>query len=768
VVYSAANTQVNVTSGDSSRSILNLGTAANPNSGRIAYNNATQDLQFSTNNGGYSLTIDKFGDMGVGTETPSNPGNYGQTVDVSSGDSASITLSRTSASASQLELGTYSGNNVINSIGSGVPLRFLVDGSERMRINATGNVGIGYGAPETGIDCRTTDYTYSATAKDIYASFGSSASGIRLGLDSSSGNGVIGTKGSNDIEFVTYDDGWITPMTIRNSGNVGIGATNPQAPLHVNATSTGNLLVRDAALAKSGLTGTALSSVNETVTTTTPLTLEGSEFSFVQANSERVVIDSSGNVGIGTASPSTYGRFVVQGSGSPNSGRVVLDGFGTSAYTCKIGPNDDGIGYYSNNNSRGHVFYTGTADTERMRISASGTTTVTGGFEASRPDSGDYAFAAGYAAGANNQGGNAVAVGIFSGQTNQGSSSVAVGINAAKNDQGDNAVAVGFEAGKTTQGPNTVAIGNGAANNLQETGAISIGYLAGAGRQQDQAISIGQQAGQTDQGESAIAVGYEAGKTTQAIRTVAIGRAAGQETQASGATAIGYVAAQFRQGTEAVALGYAAGYEDQGANSIAIGKGAGQTNQGDNGIIISSRGVAENITGANHIMLTSGAGKYFYYNGTNQWTFSGGNVTVPNDSLLVGRTSLSAAATDHGWQVYNTGIVYQYADAATSTDVHRWYNGAGSLVASINARGEGFFLGGATYSGPLKADEIIQDGAPVVDSLQIIRAFMKLRAATADPDSTVEELREKLKTAVDDIIDQFQDQIDNMPTPLED
>jgi hypothetical protein len=137
-------------------------------------------------------------------------------------------------------------------------------------------------------------------------------------------------------------------------------------------------------------------------------------------------------------------------------------------------------------------------------------------------------------------------------------------------------------------------------------------------------------------------------------------------------------------------------------------------------------------------------------------------------NLLVGRTSVSAAATDHGWQAYNTGIVYQYANAATSTDVHRWYNGAGSLVASINARGEGFFLGGATYSGPLKADEIIQDGAPVVDSLQIIRAFMKLRAATADPDSTVEELREKLKTAVDDIIDQFQDQIDNMPTPLED
>jgi hypothetical protein len=167
--------------------------------------------------------------------------------------------------------------------------------------------------------------------------------------------------------------------------------------------------------------------------------------------------------------------------------------------------------------------------------------------------------------------------------------------------------------------------------------------------------------------------------------------------------------------------------------------------------------------GENLRLRTSGSGSIKFAVGSSEKARidSSGN-------LLVGRTSASAAATDHGWQAYNTGIVYQYADAATNTDVHRWYNGAGSLVASINARGEGFFLGGATYSGPLKADEIIQDGAPVVDSLQIIRAFMKLRAATADPDSTVEELREKLKTAVDDIIDQFQDQIDNMPTPLED
>jgi hypothetical protein len=62
----------------------------------------------------------------------------------------------------------------------------------------------------------------------------------------------------------------------------------------------------------------------------------------------------------------------------------------------------------------------------------------------------------------------------------------------------------------------------------------------------------------------------------------------------------------------------------------------------------------------------------------------------------------------------------------------------------------------------LRAETIVQDGAPVVDSLQIIRAFMKLRDAVDDPDSSVEELRDKLKVAVVDIIDQFQDLVDSV------
>ena len=42
---------------------------------------------------------------------------------------------------------------------------------------------------------------------------------------------------------------------------------------------------------------------------------------------------------------------------------------------------------------------------------------------------------------------------------------------------------------------------------------------------------------------------------------------------------------------------------------------------------------------------------------------------------------------------------------------------------------------------------------------------MKLRDAVDDPDSSVEQLRDKLKVAVIDIIDQFQDLVDTTPAP---
>ena len=109
--------------------------------------------------------------------------------------------------------------------------------SEFMRIDPLGNVGIGITSPQTGLQVASTSYTYSGTPYDIYSLFGTTAGGVRLGRDSGSADGVIGTTGTGGLQFVTYDgSAWDSRMTLTNAGNVGIGTDSPSALLHLKAT----------------------------------------------------------------------------------------------------------------------------------------------------------------------------------------------------------------------------------------------------------------------------------------------------------------------------------------------------------------------------------------------------------------------------------------------------------------------------------------------------------------------------------------------------
>ena len=129
------------------------------------------------------------------------------------------------------------------------------------------------------------------------------------------------------------------------------------------------------------------------------------------------------------------------------------------------------------------------------------------------------------------------------------------------------------------------------------TGArVDIGYLAGASSTIDQcvaigvnagnasqtayAIAVGSFAGQTSQGDSAVAVGKTAGQTSQGGGTVAVGNLAGNNTQGNQSTAVGTETGQTSQGVQAVAVGAYAGQTSQGRNATAVGYSAGWTSQG--------------------------------------------------------------------------------------------------------------------------------------------------------------------------------------------
>ena len=81
-------------------------------------------------------------------------------------------------------------------------------------------------------------------------------------------------------------------------GNVGIGDSNPNAPLVVNVATDANLAVQN--------TGgrVQLQGINDAKNAFTTIDIAGNPITFSPNSSEAMRIDSSGNVGIGTSSPS--------------------------------------------------------------------------------------------------------------------------------------------------------------------------------------------------------------------------------------------------------------------------------------------------------------------------------------------------------------------------------------------------------------------------------------------------------------------------------
>ena len=231
-----------------------------------------------------------------------------------------------------------------------------------------------------------------------YANLIFTESGVNKGIIQFIGSTFATTSRRNNLEIVnganadmTFWTNNTTRMTISSAGNVGIGLTNPSFPLEVSSTTT-TLLARFT----SNQANAAIRIVNNssnggrTYSIGSGDTTSGAGNNFYiydESNSAlRFAINNSGNIGIGTSSPSY--KLDVVSLGSP-SARVRNGDLGGTATLLLETANDFSgtcqtyvkcIGTSSNGTSQlafGTAGASGDATaTERMRINSAGQVTM--------------------------------------------------------------------------------------------------------------------------------------------------------------------------------------------------------------------------------------------------------------------------------------------------------------------------------------------------------------------------------------------------------
>jgi hypothetical protein len=306
-------------------------------------------ISFRTNSVENRMVIDASGNIGIGTTTP----NQAFSIFRSANDAA-IELSSASGSTYKWSMGIDYSDGAKFKISSSSVLgtndRFVIDGS--------GRVGIGSSSPTHLLDISgntaavTTQLitnTYSTSGTNGGAVLGmyngtnqfqigkmnvnrtaygalTANSGLIYNPDSA-GIVIMNDNAAGTIRFAT--GGSSERMTITAAGNVGIGTTTPALAFQVGNAAAGSANIRSSGPTSDNNWGGGIElTSNNGTTVNAKINASTGGLFFNYGGSERMRIDSSGNVGIGNTSPSA--RLSVQGgslsNGNEGTGAVNISG----------------------------------------------------------------------------------------------------------------------------------------------------------------------------------------------------------------------------------------------------------------------------------------------------------------------------------------------------------------------------------------------------------------------------------------------------------
>ena len=374
LVENNTNTWITIGSGATSYGGILFGDSGASDIGQIRYNHNGNNLEFHTSSG-ERLRIDSSGRVGIGC-IPTAQFNHNL---IQIGNQATLGANAALSTTGQTFLthnlyfdpsGNYQVFNT-SSANEGTILR-MVDGNftfsnsaattgtptvtERMRITSGGSVGIGTVSPSAKFEVvdGTTSISFNKTSSTPRIDFkGNSVAELcQIKAAESVGGGVL--------QFFTKTTGGTATERIRidTSGNVGVGVTSIQERFHV--ANAGNCNITSQCTATGSGANAAVqvksSAGGDYLIQTGNAVSGGLRVYDGGASATRVLLDSSGNVGIGL---------------TPSSGQGVLQLNGGLRIAGSANASDtSGPFIFRTSGSDNMVF--ATSGSERMRITSSG------------------------------------------------------------------------------------------------------------------------------------------------------------------------------------------------------------------------------------------------------------------------------------------------------------------------------------------------------------------------------------------------------------
>ena len=354
-----------ITFGDNDKAIFGAGSDLqiyHDGSNSYIIDNGTGDLVINTNGNAISLNPNGGGEYGLRVINNGAVNLYHDnalklaTTATGVAVTGNIVATGATGGVAKLRLaaeevhGEIEGINIGNNFG-GLAFKTNSNGTtaERLRIDSDGNVGIGVAPSEL-----------------LHIKNASGDAAVRIQGNTRTFNIQQNNYG---LRFVDVDAGSAERMRIDSSGNVGIGTAAPAAPLDIAITSNQGLLID------------ATSGNNAYLTITNNGSNSGAKIGFDNASNAAVIghhthgniiyANSSGNVGIGTASPATI--LHVQGA-DPEI--VIQDTNDTGDAYIRFKNNSGTQRSFIQTAMTGNVMLFGTGTTEHMRLTAGGNLNV--------------------------------------------------------------------------------------------------------------------------------------------------------------------------------------------------------------------------------------------------------------------------------------------------------------------------------------------------------------------------------------------------------